>query len=339
VGSRLVAGLSPCARAGDRRFHDAGNRFGGSAGCPRYGAFSSPERAFGPSLWHPCRASRIVTAVLSHGAVTIELRQDRTYRAPRERGSASTARDAFHRRMTDSSCRAGGRFRPYARLNQPFIVAATLPPLRASRHFFARSTCSRLLLANRNRFSLLGSGRANRYSVRRDRFFASSSQASSVDFCNTHRRAGTPSRASVPRPNERPRSLRSFHHRHADDGDGPTPRLAFACATWAGVPASKGLANELPSSRHHPSTRVAGPRRDVGWRLPVATTNRPRSTFTAAPRRATASDGPRCFPPNWNPRDITRALGKDCPRDRWTASLSRRPHSRDTGHCSRESRL
>lgn len=107
-------------------------------------------------------------------------------RSPRERSAVSADRDAFHHQMTDSSCRTGGRFRPFVRLNQPFLVTPTLPPLRDSRHIFARSTRSRLPVANRNRFSLLGSVCANRCSVRRDRFFASLGQASSVDFCNTH---------------------------------------------------------------------------------------------------------------------------------------------------------
>lgn len=203
--------------------------------------------------------------------------------------------------MTDSSCRAGGRFRPFARLNQPFLGATTSPPWPGSRHVFTSSTCSRLLLANRNRISSLGSARANRYSVRRDRFDASVSHMPPVDFCNTHRRADTPIRAFNPRPKERPRSLGSFHHRHADDGDKPTPRSAFACATWAGSARAKGSRSELPSSKRHPSTRVAEPLRNVGWRLPHCAVTRPRSASAAAPRRATVSDESRCFPPNWNP--------------------------------------
>lgn len=137
---------------------------------------------------------------------------------------------------------------------------AASPPRPGSRHSFTSSTCSRLLLANRSRFSSLGSVCVNRYSVRRDRFLAFPSQVPSVDFCNTHRRADTPKRAFNPRPNERPRSLGSFHHRHADDGDKPTPRSTFACATWAGSARAKGSRSELPSSiasPEHPGRRSA----------------------------------------------------------------------------------
>jgi hypothetical protein len=226
--------------------------------------------------------------------------------------------------MTGSSCRAGGRFRPFARLNQPFLGAATLPSLRGSRHVFARSALSRLPLANRNRFSLLGSVCANRCSVRRDRFFASLSQVPSDDFCNTHRHAGTPYEPStLVRTRDRglwvrfaigmPVTVTSLRHARLS----PAPR-------GPGHVRAKGPRTGSPP---RDIARAPGsPLRNARWAGDLPSHARdgrdPLSPVPREGRRFPTDQGafhqfgiPRV---DWAPCD-------SCPCARWTASLSRRP--------------
>jgi len=227
--------------------------------------------------------------------------------------------------MTDSSCRARGRFRPCARLNQPFLGAATSPPWPVSRHVFTSSTCSRLLLANRNRFSSLGSVRENRYSVRRDRFVASASQVPSVDFCNTHRRADTPYEHSIlVRTRDRglwvrftigmPMMVTSLRHARLS----PAPR---GPGVLEPRPRTK-RAPLLETSPEHPGRRATT---QDGVETPSSQSETAEIHFRRRPAKGNGFRRIKVLSTELESTRATWALGKDRPRARWTAPLSRRP--------------
>lgn len=167
----------------------------------------------------------------------------------------------------------------------------------------------------------------NRYSVRRDRyplFWVRRRHSTSATRYDV--RAHPFERLIHVRRRNRGPFLR-FAIELADGGDEPRGSVAFAprCA-GRGHPSegARRLASSPP--RDFPSsTRVAGPfGRGAGDSSPPRT-NRPRSASDAAPRRATLSDEPRCFPPIRNHHAFEASPGEVGLRASWDRPLSRRP--------------
>lgn len=311
------------------RFASAGRTF---STCQPLRALSSRCGACGPSLWHPCRLSRVCD--VAHATTHPWEPPRSSMPRPRERyGARMTIRSAFHRSRTFALQRPLGRPAP------AWAGHAAWPPRhRPSTPFDPR------------RSSQIRAGRALVHAPPLPTGSALLGASTSLaDFCNLIRRAGAPDERSIL---ARERGFHPAARRHQ-----PMPvalaagvrrrtaglraairtrrlsRAAFHSRGWDGW-----RAGALEQGEPRALGRTCPPRGAPGTRSPtrVATSpgeargssDRPRCTADAAPRRATPLEASRCLLSRRNPYASAGWL----PRARPDRSPFTPPPRR---HCSR----